>query len=347
MFFNFFMLSTMSQLSIKDIAKLAGVAPSTVSFVINGKGKKMRISDRLTEKIQKTIQETGYVPNRAAASLRTGRTNVIGLIVEDISNTFFALLAKNIEDMAYEQKYRVIYGSTENNTKRGVELIRIMKKQVDGFIITPSSGMEKEIQRLKENQKPVVLLDRYFPDVDIPYVLVNNYDSVKKGVRLIVKKGYKRTAFIVSGLDMVQMRERLQAFKTFMNQYGNLYSELILELPFSSNDKVYEKEIKAFFQRQNEIDSVFFATNYLALHGLKALQELNFAIPERMGVLSFDDHEIFKLYSPSVTAINQPLREMAKEGVKILKTIIDPGSDPEKICNSRLLEARLILRNSL
>lgn len=84
----------MKQLSIKDIARMVGVVPSTVSFVINGKEKEMRISEEMADKIRKTIKETGYVPNRSAASLRTGKTHVIGLIVEDISNSFFLCLLK-------------------------------------------------------------------------------------------------------------------------------------------------------------------------------------------------------------------------------------------------------------
>src|SRR5687768_6309524 len=98
----------MKQLSIKDIARLAGVVPSTVSFVINGKEKEMRISDDMAKKIRKIIKETGYVPNKSAASLRTGKTHVIGLIVEDISNRFFSMLAKAIEDIAYGVGYRLV-----------------------------------------------------------------------------------------------------------------------------------------------------------------------------------------------------------------------------------------------
>src|SRR5687768_5333412 len=160
----------MNNLSIKDIARLAGVAPSTVSFVINGKEKEGRISAQLAAKIKKIIQKTGYQPNRSAVSLRTGKTNMIGLIVEDISNSFFSQLAKSIEDMAYKIGYKVVYCSTENDDKKGAELIQMLHKQVDGFIITPSKGMKQVVLKLKKNKKPVVLIDRYFPGVNIPYV---------------------------------------------------------------------------------------------------------------------------------------------------------------------------------
>ncbi|HJW18283.1 MAG TPA: LacI family DNA-binding transcriptional regulator, partial [Flavisolibacter sp.] len=95
----------MKRISIKDIAKQAGVVPSTVSFVLNGKAKQMRISEELTEKIKVLIEAAGYQPHHTAVSLRTGKTKILGLIVEDISNVFFASLAKSIEDAAYSLGY--------------------------------------------------------------------------------------------------------------------------------------------------------------------------------------------------------------------------------------------------
>lgn len=335
----------MKQLSIKDIAKLAGVVPSTVSFVINGKEKQMRISEEMATRIRTIIKETGYVPNRSAASLRTGKTHVIGLIVEDISNVFFSLLAKAVEDVAYTAGYRVVYCSTENDDSKGLELIKMLYKQVDGFIITPTSGMREELIKLKKSKKPVVLLDRYFADVNIPYVLVNNKKSIEKGVQLLLEKQYKNIAFVVTALDQMQMQERLTAFKSCIKKYTGSQPKYILKLPFSNKEGDYEKGIKSYLQKHPSIDSIFFATNYLGIGGLKALQALNWRIPDRVGVLSFDDHDIYKLYSPSITAINQPIQEIAQRGIEILTAQMNYLSD--SLNHHVLLDAELIERDSL
>jgi Transcriptional regulators len=333
------------QLSIKDIAKLAGVVPSTVSFVINGKEKEMRISDELAAKIRKIIAETGYVPNRSAASLRTGKTHVIGLIVEDISNVFFSLLAKAVEDIAYKDGYRVVYCSTENEDKKGVELIRVLHKQVDGFIVTPSIGMRDEILKLKKIKKPVVLLDRYFPDANIPYVLVDNKKAIAQGVDLLISREYKNIAFVVTALDQVQMQERLEAFRQCIKKHTGRMPKYVLKLPFSTMENAYEKGIKSFLEQHPEIDAIFFATNYLTIDGLRALQALKWKIPDRVGVLSFDDHAIFKLYMPSITAINQPIVDIARKGIELLIAQMNNQADHN---NSKvLLEAELICRDSL
>ncbi|GAB3020388.1 LacI family DNA-binding transcriptional regulator [Niabella terrae] len=335
----------MTQYSIKDIAKLAGVVPSTVSFVINGKEKEMRISEEMAKKIRKIIKETGYVPNRSAVSLRTGRTHVIGLIVEDISNTFFSLLAKAVEDNAYKVGYRVVYCSTENDDKKGTEQIKMLHKQVDGFIITPSSGMKQEIIKLKKSKKPVVLLDRYFPEVGLPSVLVDNREGIAKGVDLLVQKGYKKIAFIITALDMMQMKERLSAFQVSIKKSGLYQAGLILKLPYSAHEGAYVEGIRNFLKKNKDIDAIFFATNYLGIDGLKVLQELKWKIPSRVAVLSFDDHDIFKLYAPSITAINQPIAEIAQKGVEMLTQQMN--ASPHFKNQTILMEADLIRRNSL
>ncbi|MGN6440103.1 MAG: LacI family DNA-binding transcriptional regulator [Agriterribacter sp.] len=336
----------MTPLSIKDIAKLAGVVPSTVSFVINGKEREMRISEEMAKKIREIIKETGYVPNRSAASLRTGKTHVIGLIVEDISNTFFALLAKTIEDIAYKVGYRVVYCSTENDGNKGGELIKMLHKQVDGFIIAPSSSMRNDVVKLKNSKKPVVLLDRYFPDTKLSCVLIDNKGGIEKGVDLLVSKGYKKIAFVITALEQEHMRMRLDAFTNSMKEYGAYNASFVLQLPFSIKEGAYEMGIKKFLKSNPDIDALFFATNYLSLQGLKVLQELKWNIPGRVGVLSFDDHDIFKLYTPSITAINQPISEIARRSVEMLdKQMNDPGN--EVLQQSVFLDTELIIRNSL
>lgn len=335
----------MKQLSIKDIARIAGVVPSTVSFVINGKEKEMRISEEMAKKIRKIIKDTGYVPNRSAASLRTGKTHVIGLIVEDISNTFFASLAKAIEDIAYQVGYRLVYCSTENDDKKGTELIRMLHKQVDGFIVTPTSGMKEEVLKLKKAKKPVVLLDRYFPDVDIPSVLVDNKNGIQSGVELLADKGYKKIAFIVTALEQMQMQDRLNAFKASAKVHKLLYPELILELPFAAEEDAYEDGVREFLTNNQDIDAIFFATNYLAIKGLKVLQALKWKIPARVAVLSFDDHEIFKLYTPAITSISQPIAAIAREGIENLR--LQMNAQKVSAVKELLLPSELIVRKSV
>src|SRR6202035_1818806 len=138
--------------------------------------------------------EMGYRPNQLARGLRTGKTKTIGLIVENISNAFFATLAKTIEDEAKKYDYKVVYCSTDNDEEKARELINMLsQRQVDGYIITPTQHLAEDIRRLQAENKPVVLIDRYVPQhEDIPALLVDNYEGVAQGMESLLEKGYRK-----------------------------------------------------------------------------------------------------------------------------------------------------------
>lgn len=310
----------MKRWSIKDIAKQAGVAPSTVSFVLNGKAKQMRISDELADKIRHLAITTGYQPHQTAVSLRTGKTKTLGLIVEDISNAFFATLAKCIEEEAYALDYRIVYCSTENDAVKGGELIRMLThQQVDGYLITPSGGMEKDISNLVANQKPVVFMDRYFAEMAVPYILVDNYGGVWEGMHHFFGKGYRNIAFITVTLDQVQMRQREEAYRDSLQETGrDVKEDFILRLPYRSKQDEAVEEITAFLKQHPDLDAVFFATNYLGIYGLESIKRAGLTIPGDLGVVCFDDHDIFRLYTPGITVVQQPIEEIAKSAIQLL-----------------------------
>ncbi len=308
----------MKKVSIKDIARQAGVVPSTVSIVLNGKAKEKRISDELAEKIIALVKETGYQPNQAAVSLRTGRTKTLGLIVEDISNVFFATLAKEIEEKAYELGYKIVYCSTENDYKKANELVKMLSnQQVEGFLITPCKGMEEEVRKLRDQKKPVVMMDRYCDGLDTPYVILDNEAGVNEGMKHLFDKGYRNIAFITSELDQVQMKSRAIAYQKFMQSH-QLDVTCVLKIPYAIKQEVAVKKIIDFISKHKEIDAIFFATNYLGVFGLEALKTMGLSIPSDVAVVCFDDHDLFRLYSPGITVIKQPIQTIAVSAIQLL-----------------------------
>jgi LacI family transcriptional regulator len=310
----------MKKISIKEIARQAGVSPSTVSCVINGKAKERRISDRVAREIEALAEQVGYRPNQTAVSLRTGKSKIIGLIIEDISDVFFATLAKTIEDKAYSLGYRIVYCSTENNDDKGNELIRmLLHQQVDGFLITPSKGMHSQVAELLKSHKPVVLMDRFFPDMEVPYVLVDNFGGVKAGVEHLLIKGYAAIAYITVDLDQTQMHQREEGYQHTLKTHGLHYAqELTLTMPYEQAKDASVRQIADFIKQHPQIDAVFFATNYLGVHGLQSIELLGLAIPEDIAVISFDDHDIFRIFKPAITVIEQPIEEIAKTSIELL-----------------------------
>ena len=309
----------MKKVSLKDIAKMVGVSPSTVSFVLNGKAAEMRISPQLAEKIRKVAKRESYQPNNVAVSLRTGKSKIIGLVVDTISGNFFASLARVIESEAERYGYKVIYCSTGNEKSKGQELLRMLHHyHVDGYLIIPTEGLEKEIELLNTNKKPLVLMDSYFPGTKAPYVLVNNYQGVSEGVQHLIDKGYRKIAFVYNDLALIQMQERKRGYTGTLEANDiPVENRLMLETKYKSPEDEIVKQISRFM-KDNSPEAIVFATNYLGVYGLESIKKMSLSIPGDIAVVCFDDHEIFRLFTPTITSIQQPVEAIAKTAIQLL-----------------------------
>ena len=334
------------KLIISDIAKQLNISITTVSFILNGKAEEKRISKPVIEKVTKLIDELGYKPNQLAKSLRTGKTNIIGLVVEDISNQFFAKVAKLIEENANKKGYRIIYCSTDNQPEKAKELIAMFSEQhVDGYIITPPADIEEEVNALINNNLPVVLFDRYFPQLPTDYVVIDNFGGAYNATKHLIAQGYGNIAFVTIASEQTQMQDRCEGYKKVLSEYNK--QPKILKTKYLENPAEVIEQIYSFMQKDRTIDALLFGTNYLGLYGLEALKQLNIKIPTEIGVISFDDHDLFRLYIPSITAIAQPIHEISTHLINILLANLElkDASKPKNITQLQL-PADLIIRES-
>ena len=336
----------MKKITIKDIATEAKVSISTVSFVLNDKGEKMGISEAVIKKVQDVADKLHYRPNMIASSLRTGKTRSIGLIVEDISNQFFADLARVIEDEAKKLGYRVFYCSTGNDDDRSAELIQsLLQANVDGFIITPTEKLEKSIDHLMKLNKPVVLIDRYFPGQKVSHVVMDNYEGACAATTFLINKGCRHITLINNTSGMVQMQLREKGYTDVMKKAGLYNESLVLHLDFHSDEESKIAAIVRFFEKNPEIDAVFFLANYMGLAGLQAFRRMGLKIPEDLSVISFDDHYSFRLHSPSITVVEQPIDAIAVKAVELLMDQM--MNEKDFVTEEVLLKGRLVIRESV
>jgi LacI family transcriptional regulator len=306
------------KVSMKDIADKVGVSTALVSYVLNGLEKEKRIKPEIVEKVKKTIKEMNYKPNQIARSLRKGSTNTIGLIVADIANPFFGQLARIIEDEANRYNFTVIFGSSDEDHSKLKSLVNsLIYRQVDGFIIIPSEGCNEQIRFLIQQEIPVVLLDRYLPEIPTNFVVIDNYMATYKSVNCFISKGYNKIALFAYKSNMIHMRERIRGYTEAM-KYNNLEKEIIIkEITHNNVRHEVEKAIENII-KQKDANALIFATNTLTLSGLYALKNFNINIPKEMAIIGFDGHEVYDFIDPPLTYIQQPLQEMGKESVKIL-----------------------------
>jgi len=337
----------MKRVSLKDVAREAGISTSAVSFILNGRAEKMRISKDLEKKVKAIADKLGYTPNKIAVTLRTGQSKLIGLVVESIAGHFFALLAKIIEEQAEDAGYKLLYSSTENKAKRGNEILQMFSQhQVDGYLITPAKGMEQEIALIALQRKPIVLIDSYFPEQNLSHVLVDNYLGVKMGMEHLFDQGYKEISFVTVKLPLIQMEERKKAFRDALSARKiKKINDRILELPFNMPAAEITNSIREFLQKNPRTEVLFFATNYLGIPGLEAIQQEGLKMPQDIAMICFDDHDLFRLFPGGITAIQQPIPEIAKTAINLLIRQLD-NRHGNHACEKIKIPPRLIRRGS-
>lgn len=329
------------KVSIKDIAKQLGVSISTVSFVVNGKAREKRISEDLIQKVLKLVEELDYKPDALDRSFRTGKTNIIGFLVDDISRPFFSNLARFIDEKAAKNGYKIIYSSTRNSKKKAIELLQIFQdRHVDGYIIALPEGLETEVETLTRINKPVVLFDRYFPELNTDYVVINNEESTYNATRHLIENGYDHVGFVTIDTIEQQMLDRLKGYENAVA--GQNAS--ILKINYSSPSNAIPQIIK-YLKEQKQLDAVIFSANYLCVDGLRSIQQLGIRIPEDLAVVSFDDFELLEFSSPAITAVAQPLEEIAEN---IMAILLERLNDPKSVheCRHVILPTVLKVRNS-
>lgn len=311
----------MKKTSLNDIAQRLGVSKTLVSMVLNGKGKEHRISDEVCKKVEKVAKELNYQPNQLAKGLRTGKTNTIGLIIADIANPFFGKLGREIEREAAKRGYRVIFSSSDESAEKSKQQIEmLMQGQVEGFIISPPMNSEEQIQELVRIKKPFVLIDRYFPEIDSNYVIIDNEEAAYDATMHLVNKGFKKIACITINADLVNMNDRLLGYKkALLDSMGLIDEKLIKMLPFSHESKDVSKAIKQLIGKDKKgIDAIFFTTSKVGIMGVESLNALGLIIPNNIAVVSFDDPDAYKICNSPVTAVAQPLVEIGKIAVQVL-----------------------------
>jgi LacI family transcriptional regulator len=333
------------KISIHDIARQLEVSAATISYVLNGKATEKRISSAMEQKVLQYVESCGYRPNRVAKSLRTGKSKIIGMLVEDIADPFFSSISRIIEKYAHRHDYKIFHASTENDVAITRDLLRVFRDtQVDGYIIAPPPGIEKDIAALMNDDLPIVLFDRFFPELETYNIIVDNLGGAREAVDHFIANGYKNIGLVTLNSTQTQMYDRLLGYSNAMAQQG--LTPAVLKIPYEmEREKLVVEKITDFLQSNPALDAILFATNYLAISGLEAIHTCGLKIPDDMAVVGFDDNTHFSLFSPSISAVAQPVEEMSKAVIEALMNCLS-GSGNVLGKETIVLPTRLVIRQS-
>ena len=295
------------RITIRDIAKKAGVSITTVSKIINKKDED--ISDETREKVIKIINEYNYVPSALATGLVTKKTNTIGLLVPDISNAFFAEVARGVEDGANGRGYNLILCNTDDDPDKEIQYLNVLKvKHVDGIVfLSAVLSNHSAIMQLNKAGFPVVVLDRTLDDESIMAVYLDNFTGGYMAAKHLAEFGHKRIGCITGPLKNKPAKQRFCGYKKALEE---MHIEFDEDLVYEGNFKTSGGEWGAKKLLKAGATAIFACNDMMACGAYKVIQEQGLRIPEDVSVVGFDDTFMSEILTPPLTSVKQPTYDM-------------------------------------
>lgn len=329
-------------ITIKDLAKAAEVSVTTISRVVNGNYS--GVSEETKNRILKIINDMGYKPNAIARGLVTRKTKTIGLIIPDVSNEFFSSIARGAEDEANEREYNVFLCNTDEDSFKEKQYLAVLnEKCVDGILYTGTvKGKNDELLNLKENQFPLVVIDRQIEDIEIPGVFIDNIEGAYKATNYLIKLGHSSIACITGPLSDRNARDRLAGYKKALKDNCIVYDSLkVMEANFKVDGGM--NAMKELLKIE-KLSAVFVSNDLMAYGAYKIIKSRKIHIPNEISIIGFDDNALSDIIEPGLTTIRQPAYEMGKLSARMLIDILEKKSSYKVI--TRLIP-ELVIRNSV
>jgi DNA-binding LacI/PurR family transcriptional regulator len=332
---------TMTKVTIQDVANHAKVSKATVSRVMNDDPN---VATDLRDRVVASMASLDYQPNRAARRLKKNLNDVIGLLIPDIQNPFFASVLRGAEDLAYDHGIGLMPYSTADDVARQQTYLEMLQgEQVAGLVIVPVPQTQKEtLLNLQRLGFPYVLLDRSVEGVSADGVRVDSLHGAFAAVQHLTSLGYKRIGMISGLSELSTGRERLQGYQLALAEAGLPY-DLNLVKPGNFDAAGGYQRICDFMLASHPPDAIFVGSNLMMMGVLQAIRDLNIRVPEDVALIGFDDLPLSGLLSPPLTIVAQPTYEMGQEALRLL---LHRLKNPHVLPRSVILPTQLIVRES-
>ena len=327
--------------TIRDVAERAGVAPITVSRVINNSGY---VSPETRARVEAAIAELQYVPNSLARSLRFKRTHTLALVLTDITNPFWTTVARGVEDAASRHGFNVILCNTDENEDKQTEYLNVLlQKQVDGFLLVPARSTPEPIALIQRQRVPIVVLDRQVPGAQVDVVRGDSEGGAYELTRLLLSLGHRRIAMLSGPQGVSTAVDRVAGYRRAMREAGIAEETMRIYYGEYTQDGGYRMAQEALAARPRPT-ALFAANNFIAIGALRALREAGLRVPEDIALVCFDDIPATLVIEPFLTVVAQPAYEMGQRATELLLARLS-GQAPDEY-QEIILPAQVIVRKS-
>ncbi len=328
--------------SIKDVAKLAGVSVATVSRTLS---KPEAVAESTREQVMAAVAESGYVANALARNFRRRRSHTVVVLMPDIGNPFYALVVQGIEQAAVQAGYQVLLGDTQNDEEREqayTELVR--QRTADGLICLGPHipfDIDESLTTAPADWPPLVMACEYHGKVKLPRIVIDNEQAAREMTEHLINQGHQHIAFINGPEESPLCQARFDGYLQVLIDSGNTFNQALLKHGDFSMESGYELA-KQLLQSTQKPTAIFCANDEMAIGALHAVRDANLSVPEDIAIAGFDDINIAKFSYPPLTTVHQPRREIGAKAMQLLLQLLDGGNSSETI----VLPHDLIIRKS-
>jgi len=326
--------------TLLSISEKTGYSISTVSRVLSGKGRQYRIGQKTIDYITDVARSCNYTPNMIAQSLRTNKTNTIGLTVPNIDNPFFSTLAAVIINQFKSRGYNILLTDTmENEENENQALSSFVSRNVDGIIAVPVGASPRQLEDVAKGI-PVVLIDRYFDDTSLPYVCTDNYAGAYMATEHLISNGYRNLLAVQGVKSSMPNKERLRGYLQAIRDYSDSGVRGHVSGDSFSVENGY-REAMAVLTGDDAPDAIFAFSTTILLGVIKAVKELELDIPADVALISFDNNRFLDYFDPAITRVEQPVNAIGKLATDTIIKMVEGGTGDE------LSESQILIRPSL
>jgi LacI family transcriptional regulator len=327
--------------NIREVAKRAGVAPITVSRVVNNSGY---VKPETRARVEAVIAELQYVPNSLARSLRFNQTHTIALVLTDVTNPFWTTVARGVEDAASEQGFTMFLCNTDESEAKQTRYLNVLlEKRVDGILLVPVGSNPDPIDLIQQQGVAVVVLDRRVSHPAVDVVRGDSELGAYQLTRLMLEQGHQRIALLTGPRDVSTSEDRVSGYRRALTGAGLPVAPELIHYGTFSQAAGYELMRQAL-NTMPWPTGVLAANNFIAMGAMRALRDIGLRIPEDITLVAFDDLPATLIIDPFLTVVAQPAYHMGQRATQLLLARLSgqTASPPQEI----VLPTELVVRRS-
>jgi len=308
--------------TLKDVAALAGVHPSTVSRVLRGK-ENIPVSAKTRKRIFDAVNELNYRPDKTARALRLRKSDAVGLVIPNIASPYFSGIAKTLDILCHNAGYSLMIYDTNENQEKEIQVIEdLLGRGVDGLIIAPVQDADRHIRQLVEQNIPLVLIDRDFETMETNAVICDDEVSAYRAVSYLSDLGHRRIGFISGRQNLYPVLKRLEGYRKALTDLNLEKDSAFVSSGGPTLESGYKSAV-TLLSLPNAPTALLISGTIITVGTLKAIQEKGLSIPEDISIISYTDTIYAPFLSTPITTISHSMQEIAGKAFELLHRQMD------------------------